>query len=159
MPSLLRLITEEEHRGWWEEVWGIVTEKKRGCVCLMPEKSTVQVFYVRVTNGWKERPISRWWKDKSRERNAKRPRWRKVGRWSETGEMKWRKRVGVGPREGRLEVKWMTMIGHTECWGKSWQVSSSCGVELTWEKTGLFFLFRRTWSTGATEDGETEKMN
>lgn len=34
---------------------------------------------------------------------------------SETGEMKWKKRVGVGPREGRLEVKWMTMIGHTEC--------------------------------------------
>lgn len=65
--------------------------KKRGCVCLMPEKSTVQVFYVRVTNGWKERPISQWWKDKSRERNAKRPRWRKVKleRWNGRSVLEW----------------------------------------------------------------------
>ena len=30
------------------------------------------------------------------------------------------------------------MTGHTEYWGKGWQVSSSSGVELTWEKMGLF---------------------
>lgn len=37
----------------WQE------NKKRGCVCLMPEQSTLQVFYMRGTNGWKKRPERR----------------------------------------------------------------------------------------------------
>lgn len=47
--------------------------------------------------------------------------------------MKRKKRIGsIGGERGRE----LTVFGHTECWGKGWQVSSWCGVVLTRERIG-----------------------
>lgn len=113
-------------------MWGIVTEK-RGCVCvcLSPEQSPVQViFYFSFKHGWKE--TEEWWK-KGRQLVEMQMRW-----------VKRKKSVGsVGGERGREP----TMFGHTECWGKGWQVSSWGGVVLTWERMDLLHqAYMVSWS-------------